>query len=189
MSGSKNREDNSKVGFGSKTNDFLIKKSRQAVEDQSNTALLYFEVDVENSKRNFYGEMIIKKWKDPKGIKVKGTIEITESQNINLADIPNKITQLKFSCYTDHLRDLGIWPQVGDYFSVKNRFYFIQTKEILDVNEHTVNVDNDAYSIVFNCGEADSESVTPQISLEYNEDGYANQIFNSQQFNQEARKK
>jgi len=178
-----------KIGFGTKTNQFLIKKSREAVENYSNVPVLYFEVDVENSKRNFYGEMIIKKWKNSRGIKVSGTAEITESDNINLADIPNKITQLKFSCYVDHLRELGIWPQAGDYFSIKNRFYFIQTKEILDVNEHTINVDNEAYSIVFHCGEADSESVIPQISSEYDEDGYANQLLDVQAFNQESRKK
>lgn len=182
MAEPRNREDNSKIGFGSKTNQYLIKKSREAVEEYSGNTVLYFEVDVENSKRNFYGEMIIKKWKDPKGVKIKGTVEITESQSVNLADIPNKITQLKFSCFTAHLKDLGISPQIGDYFSVKNRFYFIQNKEILDVNEHTINVDNDAYSIVYNCGEADSESVIPQISSEYDENGYANELLNKQPF-------
>lgn len=177
----KNREDGNKIGFGQKSTDFLKKKSRDAVEIYSDTPVLYFEVDVENSKRNFYGEMIVKKWKNPKGAKVKGTVEITESSEFNLADIPNRLTQLKFSCYIDHLKDLGIWPQLGDYFSVKNRFFFIQTKELLDVNKHAIMVDKDAYSITFTCGEADNETVIPNISTE--EDGTANQLFGTQQFN------
>ena len=56
------------------------------------------------------------------------------------------------------------------------------------MNEHTINVDNEAYSIVFHCGEADSESVIPQISSEYDEDGYANQLLDVQAFNQEKNK-
>lgn len=178
-----------KVGFGSKTAEYLIKKSREALEVNSDTPVLYFEVDVENSRRNFYGEMIIKKWKEPKGVKVRGTCNITESSEINLSDIPNKLTKMAFGCFTSHLRELGIWPQLGDYFAIKNRFYFIQSKEITDVNKHTLMTDDDAYAITFTCGEADSESVTPQVSSEYDEDGTANQLLDTQAYNQEARKR
>ena len=48
----KNREEG-KIGFGHKSTEFLKKKSRDAVENYSDTPVLYFEVDVENSKRNF----------------------------------------------------------------------------------------------------------------------------------------
>ena len=156
------REDGNKIAFGSKTVKFLKKKSRDAVETYSDTPIIYYEVDYENSKKNFYGELMIKKWKNSKGIKVKGTVSITESNEINLADIPNKLTKMIFSCYVDHLRELNIWPQVGDYFTAKNRIYYIQAREILDVNEHSILVDKEAYSIVFTCGEADDETTVPQ---------------------------
>jgi len=177
----KSREEGNKIGFGQKSTDFLKKKSRDAVETYSDTPVLYFEVDVENSKRNFYGEMIVKKWKNPKGTKVKGTVNVKESTEINLADLPNKLTQLEFSCYIDHLKDIGIWPQMGDYISVKNRFYYIQTKELLDSNKHVIMTDKDAYSITFKCGEADDETVLPSISQD--DDGTANEFFGSRQYN------
>ena len=178
----KQKENGNKVGFGQKSTDFLKKKSRAAVENYSDTAVLYYEVDYENSKKNFYGEMLVKKWKNQRGVKVQGTVSITESTELNLADVPNKLTSMKVSVYTEHLRELGIWPQNGDYFSAKNRMYVIQTKEILDVNEHSILVDKDAYSIVFNCGEADDESTIPQ---DIDEKGTANDQFGTQQFDKD----
>jgi len=175
-----NKNSQEKIGYGDKTNDLVIELSRNAVEVYSNTPLLYFEVDVENSRRNFYGEMLIKKFKQPLGVKLYGTVKLTEDSKNMLEDIPYKLVKMNVGIYTEHLREQGVWPQLGDYFCIKNRFYFIEDKEILDVNKHTITVDREAYSLTFICSEADDEIIMPSISAE--DEGYANQLLTRQNF-------
>ena len=64
--------------YGDKTLKYLKKLSRESVEQHTNTSVLYFEVDFERSKRNFYGEMLIRIWKNPIGISVKGVIQLDQ---------------------------------------------------------------------------------------------------------------
>lgn len=145
--------------YGDKTLKYLKKLSRESVEQHTNTSVLYFEVDFERSKRNFYGEMLIRIWKNPLGISVKGVIQLDQSDEIAIEDIPNKTMSLNFSCYLDHLKELDIEPKIGDCFSIKNRIYMIYDKTILDANMVSVAVDREALYIKYTCIALDSEQI------------------------------
>jgi|ERR1035437_6558105 hypothetical protein len=157
------RQTGEKIGFGSKTENFLRKKSRQAVENYSDTCLLYFEVDYARSKKNLYGELLVKEWVDPNGIQLYGNIEITEDSQSDLERIPFKLLQLKFSCFVEHLKEVGIMPQIGNYFATKNELYYIHDKSLLDSNKHSINTDNEAISIEFYCTQIDDETIYSAI--------------------------
>lgn len=149
--------------FGKKTANYLKKLSRESVEKHTDTSVLYFEVDVENSKRNFYGELLVKRFVNPLGIEIKGVINISAGNDITVEDIPNAIANLKFSCYIEHLQELKIDPKIGDYFSTKNRTYFIFKKEIIDTNRGAVGTDRAQMTIQFECIQADSEQLHPGL--------------------------
>jgi hypothetical protein len=148
--------------FGSKDMQYLKKMSRQAIEKHTDTEALYLEIDYENSIRNFYGELIVKKFVNPKGVPVKGVIAVEEHDNVTLEKVPNKITRFTLSCYTDHLRELNVEPKMGDYFILQNRYYMIWDRGITDaVNPVAVGREN--LSITYKCTEADDEEVLPEI--------------------------
>ena len=148
-----------KIGFGNKSESFLKKKSRQAIENYTDTSLLYFEIDYNKSKKNLYGELLMKEWVNPNGIQIYGTIEITESSQSELERIPQKLLNLKFSCFIDQLKEIGIMPQIGNYFATKREFYYIHDKTLLDANKYSINTDNEAMSIVFTCTQIDEEAL------------------------------
>ena len=152
--------------FGGKDAKYLKKLSREAVEKHTNTSVLFFGVDYERSKRNFYGELIIRVWTNPLGIEVKGIIQLDEGTDVVIEDIPNKIINLNFSCYIAHLKELGIDPQLGDYFSTKNRIYMIQKKTILDANQTSLATDREAMYIKYECVQADDEQLMPPGSMD-----------------------
>lgn len=161
--------------FGPKDLKYLKKVSRQAIEKHTETTVLYFELDYENSRRNFYGEMVIKKFVQSKGVPIKGVVEVLQSDTATLERIPNKLTTMTFSCYLDHLREEDVEPRIGDYFATKNRFYLIHDRTILDANEVQVAVDREALSIRYTCVEADEESILPDIFATENQ-GTKNEI-------------
>jgi hypothetical protein len=170
-----------RILFGEKSANYLKKLSRTAVENYSNTSLLFFEIDYEKSKRNLYGELVYKAWKNPLGIEVKGIISLNSKEEIQQGDIPNKIMSLNFTVYLDHLKELGIEPKLGDYFSAKNRFYFIYDRILLDSNQVSLGVDREAMYIKYICIQADDEQIQipgdGQRSL-----GTANDIRNEKQY-------
>ena len=84
------RTENGRLYFGDKTAAYLKRKSRQAVEGYHNAPILFFEIDWVNSKKNFYGEMIVKKFKVPTGIQVKGMYKISQQEDQLQNGIPNK---------------------------------------------------------------------------------------------------
>ena len=178
-----NKEDtrSGRILFGDKSLKYLEKMSRTAVEDYTNTSLLFFEIDYQASKKNFYGELIIKQFVNPLGIEIKGTIEITEGADIATEDIPSKLTHLKFNCYLGHLKELGIDPRLGDLFSVKNRFYYIYDKTILDADKVSIGVDRGALNVEFKANQLDSEQIAPP-SIQIDMLGNSNEIRNEQQF-------
>ena len=94
MADNKRETQSGKGWFGSKDLAYLKKVSRQAVEDHTNTSMLYFEIDYENSKRNFYGEMLVKAFKVPQGVEVKGIIKAEQSDGLTLERVPNKLPEL-----------------------------------------------------------------------------------------------
>lgn len=146
--------------FGNKTEKYLKKLSRESVEKHTNTSVLFFGVDYERSKKNFYGEMVIRVWKNTIGIEVKGIIQLDHADGISVEDIPNKTMNLNFSCYLDHLKELGIDPGIGDCFSTKNRIYMIYDKTLQDSNMVSVMTDREALYIKYDCIALDSEQTT-----------------------------
>ena len=62
------KTENGHLYFGDKDADYLEKTSREAVEENHNMSILYLELDWLNCKKNFYGEMKVKKFKNPKGV-------------------------------------------------------------------------------------------------------------------------
>lgn len=167
--------------FGTKTQNYLKKLSRESVEKHTDTSVLYFEVDVENSKRNFYGELLVKVFINPLGIEVKGIIEITAGGDLVVEDIPNAIANLKFSCYIQHLQELGIDPKIGDYFTTKNRTYFIFKKEIVDTNRGSIGTDREQMTIQFECVQSDSEQLHAGLWDVDSEDPTKNAYLNQRQ--------
>lgn len=153
---------NGNAFFGGKDMAYLKKMSRQAVEKHTDTSALYLEIDYENSIRNFYGELLVKKFVNPLGIAVKGVISVDENDSVTLEKIPNKITKFSLSCYSEHLRELGVEPRIGDYFILQNRYYMIWDKTISDAN-NPVTVGRENLSITYKCSEADDEEVLPEI--------------------------
>lgn len=168
--------------FGDKSRAFLLKTSRHLVEDINNHTVLYFEVDYERSKKNFYGELIVKAFVEPKGVPVKGVITLKEGSDVVQGEIPNKILTLEFACYIEHLQELGIDPKRGDYFATKNRHYFIFDKTIPDSNEKSIGTDQQSYAIIFKCVQADSEQLLPPGDWNGVE-GTKNEIENTSQTN------
>lgn len=160
MSSNSHRETRSgnKV-FGSKTIEYLQRKSRQSLEKNSDTALLFFQLDLEKSKKNFYGETLSKVWVNPKGILVNGTINIKQGSDIVQGDVPNKILTLEFGVYIDHLKELGIEPILGDYFASKNRFFLVYDKTINDANSVSVLTDRKAMYVRYTCVQVDDEQL------------------------------
>lgn len=157
MSQSQKESGSGKILFGDKSLEYLKKKSRIATEDYTDTSVLYFEMDYESSKRNFYGEMIVKKWKNALGVKVNAIVNITEADTTNLEGIPNKLLTGEVTVYIEHLKELGIEPQIGDYFTSKNRIYFIHDRTIADSNKVQVAVDREAIFIMYHIVESDDE--------------------------------
>src|SRR5687768_13057741 len=90
---------NSKGYFGDKTAAYLEKKSREAVESYHNSPILYFQIDWTNSKRNFYGEMIIKKFVSNKGTEVRGVYKIEQADANMNQGLPNQTMKLTVSLY------------------------------------------------------------------------------------------
>lgn len=175
--------DGSNKFFGSKTANYLKKLSKESVESHTNTSVLFFAIDYEKSKRNFYGEVIIKKWVNPLGVEVKGIIQLDEGTDIVIEDIPNKVMTLNFSCYIAHLRELNIDPQQGDYFATKNRVYMIHDKTILDANQVSIMTDAEALYCKFLAVQADDSQLEIPGSYDGSPLGIKNDIMGTSQWN------
>ena len=122
-----------------------------------NFSVLYFEVDWVNSKKNFYGELIYKKFTIPKGTPIKGTIKLEQGTEQMSQGIPNKIMKLTLSIYTQQLDELGMRPKLGDYFGIGNRFYEIYDRTIEDVGVGNVMIDRKQMRLDYKCVQADDE--------------------------------
>lgn len=148
-----------KITWGEKTQAYLEEKSRISVEEHSNTFLLYYELDYEKSKRNFYGECLYKKFK--KQVQVHGTIAITAEENKYENEIVQRNTNMEFGTFIEHIKELGINPQLGDYFYAKNKWYIIHSKTALDDNLTAVAYDK-AITIKFLATQVDDEVISPE---------------------------
>ena len=135
---SEKNTENGKLYFGNKDMDFLEKSSRNAVETNNNSPILYLQLDWINCKRNFYGEMTVKKFTNPKGTQLYGSYTIKQNDITHQNGIPYKTMKLSVSIYTEQLQELSIDPIRGDYFYVGERYYQIYDLTISDVGPGTV---------------------------------------------------
>lgn len=159
MAQSGKKTDNGRLYFGDKTAEYLKKKSRQAVENYHNAPILYFGIDWVNSKRNFYGEMTVKKFINPQGVPVKGTYKFNQSEASKENGVPNKSMTLTVSLYVDLLTELNIDPKEGDYFAMGKRFYRIYSRTLDDVGPGSLMMNRGKVRKDFLCFEDDDESL------------------------------
>lgn len=157
MDHSAKNTDNGRLYFGDKTSAYLKKKSRQAVEKYHNAPILFFEIDWENSKRNFYGEMPMKKFANPKGVQVRGIYKISQNDDVVQNGVPNKTMKLIVSVYVDQLDELKINPQQGDYFGIGRRLYQIYSRTVDDVGPGSLMMNRGKMRKDFYCYEEDDE--------------------------------
>jgi len=132
------RSENGNLYFNDKDIQYLKKQSREVVEEIHNMSVLYFALDWEQSKKNFYGELTMKKFKQPRGIEVRGKFKITQGGEQLQSGVPNKIMKMVVSVYREHLHELNIDPQRGDYFGIGKRLYQIYDYTIEDVGPGNV---------------------------------------------------
>jgi len=149
--------DKGRLYFQDQDIEYLNKVSREVVEDQQRFSVLYFEVDWINSKKNFYGEMIYKRFTNPKGIPIFGVMKINQGDEQTTQGVPGKIMKLTFSIYSEQLDELNVKPKIGEYFGIGNRFYEIYDKSIEDVGPGSVMIDRKKMRIDYSCMQADDE--------------------------------
>lgn len=159
MAQSGKKTENGRLYFGDKTAEYLKKKSRQAVENYHNAPILYFGIDWVNSKRNFYGEMTVKKFANPLGVPVKGIYKINQSEASKENGLPKKSMTLTVSLYVDLLTELNIDPAEGDYFGIGNRFYKIYSRTTDDVGPGSLMMNRGKIRRDFLCLEEDDEAL------------------------------
>ncbi len=171
--------DNGKLYFGNKDIDYLKKVSRQAIEDHHNISILYFEVDYNLSKSDFYGQLLIKKFKNPKGLELKGAYKIEQDSNISFQGIPNKSLKLSVFLYTDLLKELFVEPKLGDYFGIGKRLYLIVDKTTNDVGPGSIFVKRGRVTIDYKCIEETDEAL---LENPFGESNYSEENINPQNF-------
>jgi hypothetical protein len=148
--------------WGKKTEEFLVKVSRESVEQNTSEerpTILYFQVDYDKSKRNFYGEFEEMIFKNDKGTQVRGIITVSDTEVEEIARMVDQDTPLKFSVYFDHLKEIGIDPQIGDYFGYKHKFYYIYSKTALDASKSVIASGRNAIYISYSCYQQDDERI------------------------------
>lgn len=148
--------------FGDKTIDFLKQKSRQSLEDIHNVTVLYFKLDWENSKRNFYGEVLMKKFVNAKGVQVRCSIDMKQGQEELQQSIPNQLMTMTVSCYVEQLKELGIEPNYDDFFLFGQRAYRIHKRTLKDYGVGNVLGNRERMRIDYNCIQVDDEEFQAQ---------------------------
>ena len=149
--------DHGRLYWSDKNTEYLEQKSRESLEQNQDVSVLYFQIDWHQSKRNFYGEMTIKKFVNPLGIKVRGAVKMQQGDEQLNQGIPNKIMKLIFSCYTEELKELNIEPALGDYFAYGQRIYQIYDKTIKDYGPGNVIGNRKRMRIDYFCIQDDDE--------------------------------
>jgi len=149
-----------KAYFSDKDAAYLNKVSKQVVEDHNNVSILYFAIDWVHSHRNFYGELLHKKFSNPFGTQIKGILKLEQGGEQLLQSLPYKLMKMTVSIYTDQLKQLNVEPQLGEYFSVGNRFYRIYNKTIDDVGPGNLMINRGRMRCDYNCIEEDNEVIS-----------------------------
>lgn len=163
----KNME-NGKGYFGDKDIAFLEQSSRQAVEEHHNLPITYLETDWDNSKKNIYGEIKTKKFINPLGIQMRGTIVLKqEGQSQDKGFVKSKMI-LTFSIYTEQLEELNVKPKRGDYFKIGKRYYYIYKKTIDDSGVGQVMLDRKQMRCDYYAFEENNELIGKNVKLDNN---------------------
>lgn len=161
----KNTE-NGKGYFGDKDIAFLEQSSRQVVEEHHNMPITFLEVDWDNSKKNIYGEIKIKKFKDSTGVQLRGTIQLQqEGQRQEKGFITSKMI-LTFSIFTEQLEELNIKPRRGDYFKIGKRYYYIYKKTIEDAGVGNVMLERKQMRLDYYAYEESNELIQKNVKLD-----------------------
>lgn len=170
------RTANGNIWHGKKTQEFLQKISRESLEEHSDVSVLFFEVDYDRSKTNFYGEFEHKYFKNNKGIELRGTVNITGNEIEGTP--PDQTTNLVFGVYAQQLKEKGISPEMGDYISAKNKFYLIKNKIALDANKNTISPNGEPIWQSYTCAEVEDEEMFIEFWRTNSTDGTKNDLFN-----------
>lgn len=157
---------NGKLYFGDKTAEYLKEKSRTAVEDHHNMPILFLQIDWINSKRNFYGEMPVKRFVNPKGIQIRGKYELEENDMTHRAGIPYKTMKLSVGVFVEQLKELAIEPARGDYFYVGNRYYQIWDVTINTAGPGQLLMNRERMKVQYSAFEVDDETIQKPLNDE-----------------------
>ncbi len=166
------RTDNGRMYFGDKDVAYLKEKSRQAVEEHNDMPILYFAIDWEKSKRNFYGEMPIKRFKNPRGIQVRGAYTMEQKDMKSTGGVTSQKMRLTVSLFVEQLQELGIDPLLGDYFAIGARIYRIDHRTMKDAGPGNVLLNRERMRADYTANEEEDEALQKDIwgdtlSLEY----------------------
>lgn len=156
LSGKKTEQ--GRLYFGEKTAAYLKKKSRQAVENYHNSPILYFGIDWDESKKNFYGEVLYKKFTSPQGVPIKGTYQINQNPDSISDGIPSTSLKLIVSIYIDQLKELNVNPNRGDYFFIGTKYYQIYSATTDDVGPGNLLMNRERMRKDYFCFEDTGES-------------------------------
>lgn len=147
---------------GTKTQEFLKKKSRQAVEKYQDIDVLFFQIDYKRSKKNGYGELLIKQFIEPSGIPVKAAVAVESKDNTVLSsNLYYKDQAIRVSIYKEQLDELGVEISLGDCFGWKNRLYEVYQKTLEDSSEAAPLIDESPVGYLFLCKQIIDESIYP----------------------------
>lgn len=177
--------DSGKQLLGNKDLQYLEQVSRQAVEEHNNFSVLYFELDWELSKKNFYGELLVKKFKTIKGVPVKVKLKIKEGEETVFNNIPSQLLQLDLAIYTEQLKELNIDPKLDDFFALGQRLYRIHTRSINDSGvSGNVMVNRKRMEMKYFCIQEDDENLQKDVwgenlGLEYQINSYNGDLLKS----------
>ncbi len=163
--------------WGKDSQAFLESVSRDAIEVYNENFVLYFQVDYTKSKRNFYGEYEIIEFTEKKGVAIKGIVTVHDQETEEIAKLINQNTILSFGCYVNHLKDLGIDIRLGNYFSYKNKFYYIYNKVALDANRNVVASGTDVVWNKYDCYQEDDEAIYGDGWRETSNEGSQDKIY------------
>lgn len=161
----KNSEEG-KLYMGDKDIKYLEDLSRQAVEDHNNMPITFLEVDWENSQKNIYGEIKLKKFKDALGVQIRGGIVLTQGDQKKDGGMVSNKMYLTFSIYTEQLEELNITPRRGDYFKIGKRYYYIYKKTIDDAGVGNVLLDRKKMRCDYYAYEEDNELIQKNLKID-----------------------
>lgn len=112
--------------FGSNRDfNLLVNINRELIKDIVEQEVLYYKLDLYGTESNIYGEASEKVWNTP----VKLNCLITRGdQIISIDDFgPDLTREMAFAFLKEDLKDIDLFPQVGDVLSWHEDFFLVDT--------------------------------------------------------------